>query len=519
MSSSDEDNSDHEMTVDSDDEMEPEPEPELTPAEHKAKGNEFYKRVDYRSAIEAYTCAVESQKIVYTADPSDDNKSLLASFYSNRSAASMMILLHKESIEDCNNALELDSKLVKIHLRKAKQQITMGLIDEGIDSYNTALVLDPNNATGIKERDQAKMILKRFQLAKECLEKYKKNLQRIEGRQALAQVEVCLGVSPGWKDAKLVKCLALSAAGRADEAYGLTGSLMRSGMMGNSELIIVRAQCLYGMGDLDGCLKHYKQVLQGDPDNKDARESFKKVKSLVATKKEADDAYRAKNFDEAVEFYGDAIELGKDNPAFSAKLYNNRATAHANCRRHEECVKDCGSAIDLDPDYGKAYMRRATSLMMLGEKEHIEEAIRDYEKYASVMGEEVHREVQGKIRSAKVQLKRASRKDFYKILGVPKDANEAEIKKAYRKSALKHHPDRHATSTEEDKANSAKVFRDVNAAYEVLSDPKKKELYDSGVDEQDLDDPNARPGGHRHGGGFSTGGYKSFGGPERGRDT
>lgn len=47
------------------------------------------------------------------------------------------------------------------------------------------------------------MILKRFQLAKECLEKYKKNLQRIEGRQALAQVEVCLGVSPGWKDAKV----------------------------------------------------------------------------------------------------------------------------------------------------------------------------------------------------------------------------------------------------------------------------------------------------------------------------
>ena len=38
------------------------------------------------------------------------------------------------------------------------------------------------------------------------------------------------------------------------------------------QLIIVRAQCLYGMGDLDGCLKHYKQVLQGDPDNKDARE-------------------------------------------------------------------------------------------------------------------------------------------------------------------------------------------------------------------------------------------------------
>ena len=57
---------------------------------------------------------------------------------------------------------------------------------------------------------------------------------QIEGRQALSQVEVVLGICPGWKEAKLIKCLALSAAGRGDEAYGLTTSLMRGGMMNNS---------------------------------------------------------------------------------------------------------------------------------------------------------------------------------------------------------------------------------------------------------------------------------------------
>ena len=44
------------------------------------------------------------------------------------------------------------------------------------------------------------------------------------------------------------------------------------------------------------------------------------------------------------------------------------------------------------------------------------------------------------LKDAKLELKKSKRKDYYKILGIPKTATEAEIKKAYRKEALKHHP-------------------------------------------------------------------------------
>ena len=72
-----------------------------------------------------------------------------------------------------------------------------------------------------------------------------------------------------------------------------------------------------------------------------------------------------------------------------------------------------------------------------------------------------------------------------------------------RKLALKWHPDRHASSSEEEKKKAEAVFRDVNLAYEVLSDPAKKQRYDDGVEEQDLDNPHAQPGGmHSHGGGM-----------------
>ena len=64
-------------------------------------------------------------------------------------------------------------------------------------------------------------------------------------------------------------------------------------------------------------------------------------------------------------------------------------------------------------------------------------------------------------------------KDYYKILGVSKSASADEIKKAYRKLALKYHPDRN----KDDKSAEAK-FKEISEAYAVLSDPEKKKQYD-----------------------------------------
>ncbi|VDP14254.1 unnamed protein product [Soboliphyme baturini] len=63
-------------------------------------------------------------------------------------------------------------------------------------------------------------------------------------------------------------------------------------------------------------------------------------------------------------------------------------------------------------------------------------------------------------------------KDYYKILGLTKGANEDDIKKAYRKMALKYHPDKNKSPDAEEK------FKEVAEAYDVLSDPKKREIYD-----------------------------------------
>ena len=67
--------------------------------------------------------------------------------------------------------------------------------------------------------------------------------------------------------------------------------------------------------------------------------------------------------------------------------------------------------------------------------------------------------------------------DPYQVLGISKDATESEIKKAYRKLALKHHPDKQ--TTEERRKQASEVFAKISNAYEILSDPQKRREYDN----------------------------------------
>ncbi|XP_069126647.1 dnaJ homolog subfamily B member 4-like [Argopecten irradians] len=89
-------------------------------------------------------------------------------------------------------------------------------------------------------------------------------------------------------------------------------------------------------------------------------------------------------------------------------------------------------------------------------------------------------------------------KDFYKILGVSKGASDDEIKKGYRKMALKYHPDKNKSPGAEEK------FKEIAEAYDVLSDKKKKEIYDKFGEE------GLKNGGPSGGGGSSGPGTYSY---------
>jgi curved DNA-binding protein len=102
-------------------------------------------------------------------------------------------------------------------------------------------------------------------------------------------------------------------------------------------------------------------------------------------------------------------------------------------------------------------------------------------------------------------------KDYYKILGVPKTASKADIKKAYRKLARQHHPD-----VKPGDKKAEQTFKDLNEAHTVLSDADKRKRYDTlGPNWAAYGQPSeggARPGASPFGGGSPFGGFGDIGG-------
>jgi molecular chaperone DnaJ len=96
-------------------------------------------------------------------------------------------------------------------------------------------------------------------------------------------------------------------------------------------------------------------------------------------------------------------------------------------------------------------------------------------------------------------------RDYYQVLGVPKNATHAEIKKAYRKLAQKHHPDANPGNKEAEER-----FKEISAAYDVVGDEEKRTRYDQVRDMAASGSGGGMPGGGFPGGGFPGGGRVRF---------
>lgn len=395
-----------------------------------------------------------------------------STYLSNRAAAYMSAENFPAALADSLRANEIDPGNSKVVHRLARIYTSLGRPQEALDTYSRI-----EGGVSAKDTALAQQTLQAIKNAESTLkdEKGSGNMAIF----ALDQADKSLGHSVSrprkWQLLRGEAHLKIGSLNALGEAQSISTSLMRTNPT-DADALVLRGRAFYQAGENDNALKHFRQALSYDPDLTQARTLLKTVQKLDRAKEAGNAAFKAGRYSAAVKLYSEALLVDPSNKGTNSKILQNRAMARMKIKEYKEAVADCDQALKLDPTYTKARKTRAKAL---GESGNWEQAVKDLKELAESNPEEPG--MQKEIRSAELELKKSKRKDYYKILGVEKDASEHEIKKAYRKVAIVHHPDKNPGDEE-----AAERFKDIGEAYECLSDPQKRERYDSGADLEEM---------------------------------
>ncbi|XP_016109752.1 dnaJ homolog subfamily C member 7-like [Sinocyclocheilus grahami] len=269
-------------------------------------------------------------------------------------------------------------------------------------------------------------------------------------------------------------------------------------------------KCHLLLGNAMAASRCFQKVLELEPDNSQVQQELKNAESILEFERLAEISFEKRDFRMVVFCMDRALEpasachrfkvlkaeclalLGRYPEAQSVasdilRIDSTNGDAlyvRGLCLYYEDCIDKAVQffiqALRMAPDHEKARLACRVSVF----EYIISIQIKSFPLIFSVWCVSEHKNL---LKNAQLELKKSKRKDYYKVLGVDKNATEDELKKAYRKRALMHHPDRHSGASAEVQKEEEKKFKEVGEAFTVLSDPKKKSRYDSGHDLEDDD--------------------------------
>jgi DnaJ family protein C protein 7 len=375
-------------------------------------------------------------------------------YYSNRAAALMSANRFGEALEDCKTADELDPGNQKILLRLGRLYTALGRPDDALAALDS---IGP--ACSTKDKQPALNMQKHLRLAESAASGSAGSMII----HALNEAEKGLG--PGvdrprkWTLMRGEAYLKMGNVNALGEAQNVAMSLLRNNNQ-DPDALVLRGRVLYAQGENEKAIQHFRKALNCDPDFKDAVKYLRMVQKLDRMKEEGNAAFKAGRYQAAIDTYSQALEVDPSNKNTNSKILQNRALCQTRLKNWKPAIEDCEKALQLDPSYTKARKTRAKAL---GESGNWEEAVREYKAVHEANPSEPG--IAQEIRNAELELKKSKRKDYYKILGISKDATDTEIKKAYRKLAIVHHPDKNP-----DDEDAADRFKELQEAHETLSD-------------------------------------------------
>ncbi|KAH8645610.1 hypothetical protein BX600DRAFT_390966 [Xylariales sp. PMI_506] len=280
--------------------------------------------------------------------------------------------------------------------------------------------------------------------------------------------------------------------------------------------VTISTTTFYGLGDAEQGMAQIRKCLHSDPDSKVCRKILKQEKSVEKTLSKVNKAMEKSQYMTGVkmlvpsgedkglieEVKEQVEELRKDGylPEKAPNTLLNRIVELA-CQAYYEsngkkATTYCEESLKLDENAFYGLLHKAKTQL---EAEDFEPCIATLNKAAETRPDKKN-DVNPLLQKAQIALKRSKQKDYYKVLGIATDADDRQIKTAYRKLSKQYHPDK-AVRLGVTKEDAEKKMASINEAYEVLSDPELRARFDRG------DDPNSheQQGNPFHGSPFGQG--------------
>mmetsp|Transcript_37095 Transcript_37095/g.78298 ORF Transcript_37095/g.78298 Transcript_37095/m.78298 type:complete len:536 (+) Transcript_37095:262-1869(+) len=374
-----------------------------------------------------------------------------------------------EALDDITKAVALKVEKTDWRILKAKLLVDFGRCDEAHVEYMEARKY-------AKDEKQAKQTVDGARDSKSCADLTVRALeayQKEDWRQAVLNFNQVLAYTLDTPDLLFMKA---QSEYYTKDYYGVvsdTGKLLKN-YPKHIEAYQLRGEAYFRLNDMEMAVKHFREGLKLDPEHKGCKQGHKILKKITKKDKKGDDFFEKGEYQEAIGRWWEAMNTDITLLSFVRPTLLKVVKAHLKLKEYEKAIEEAKKHVDNEESI--------EGLHALGEAqiaaEKYDEALRTYQRAMEIAPDDKKRECQQKVEEAQTALKQSKEKNYYKILGVPRNAAQKEIKKAYRDLALKWHPDKNADNKEE----AEKMFQDISEAYEVLSDKEMRAKYDRGED-------------------------------------
>lgn len=513
----------------------------------RLRGNQAYANGDFPKAEEYYSRGASS------VSPDETSQSCIRASmlcYSNRAATRMAIGRMREALADCKRAMVVDPSFLRVRLRAASCHLALGESKAAADMFKECLKYGKESIKpDTKILSEAMEGAKKSQQLDEYSDRALELLEQqtiMDSTSAMRLINEALSISSFSEPLHELKAQALLSLRRYEECIQLCEqslpaaernhgfavneqqhqdfSLRECQSTENVHLKLWRwrlsAKALYHLGKLDESLdllvKHEDAVSMGLTDkamNVDSLAPFlANIRDLLRHKAAGNEAFQVGKHAEAVEHYTAALACNGDSRPYNAVCFCNRAAASQALGHIADAIADCSRAIALDSNYPKALSRRATLHEMIrdygqacNDLRRLITLLEDYQLHVknnqatkgggSNINAQDLRQARERLEKGEEEMKKSHPIDHYLVLGVDFLCSASEIKKAYRKAALKHHPDKAGQFLargengddgtlwkevgDEVRRDAERLFKLIGEAYAILSDPTKRLRYDT----------------------------------------